>query len=144
MNSIPPGVWNAIDYERLAVQSMDAGRYAYVAGGCGWDRAVAANRARLRDALDGVLQPAWDGEGTPFCHAVLADDRDGLIRRLHARRVFATPLWPDSLHDAARHPRAADLCPRLLALPVDPRYDGADMDLLSRLVLDAVREGKTP
>ena len=38
MNSIPPGVWNAIDYERLAVQSMDAGRYAYVAGGCGWDR----------------------------------------------------------------------------------------------------------
>ena len=45
MNSIPPGVWNAIDYERLAVQSMDAGRYAYVAGGCGWDRAVAANRA---------------------------------------------------------------------------------------------------
>ena len=47
MNSIPPGVWNAIDYERLAVQSMDAGRYAYVAGGCGWDRAVAANRALL-------------------------------------------------------------------------------------------------
>jgi isopentenyl diphosphate isomerase/L-lactate dehydrogenase-like FMN-dependent dehydrogenase len=43
-NRIPPGVWNAIDYERLAPQAMDAGRHAYVAGGCGWDATVAANR----------------------------------------------------------------------------------------------------
>ena len=42
---IPAGVWNAIDYERLAPQHMDAGRLAYVAGGCGWDRTVAANCA---------------------------------------------------------------------------------------------------
>lgn len=101
------------------------------------------NRARLRAALGDALAPAWDGAGTPFCHAVLADDREALIRRLHARRVFATPLWPDSWHDATSHPRAADLCRRLLALPVDQRYDGADMDHLARLVLDAVREGKS-
>ncbi|WP_404301533.1 alpha-hydroxy-acid oxidizing protein [Alicycliphilus denitrificans] len=44
-NRIPPGVWNAIDYERLASQAMDAGHHAYVAGGCGWDATVAANRA---------------------------------------------------------------------------------------------------
>ena len=123
------------DGARAALATADATAHA---------RIRRANRARLRDALGGVLQPAWDGDGTPFCHAVLADDRDGLIRRLHARRVFATPLWPDSLHDAARHPRAADLCRRLLALPVDQRYDEADMDVLARLVLDAVREGKTP
>lgn len=42
---IPAGVCNAIDYERLAPQAMDAGRHAYVAGGCGWDQTVAANRA---------------------------------------------------------------------------------------------------
>ncbi|MFT3813689.1 MAG: alpha-hydroxy acid oxidase [Acidovorax sp.] len=42
---IPAGVWNAIDYERLAPQAMDAGRHAYVAGGCGWDATAAANRA---------------------------------------------------------------------------------------------------
>ncbi|MBS0468684.1 MAG: alpha-hydroxy-acid oxidizing protein [Proteobacteria bacterium] len=46
---IPPDVWNAIDYERLAPQHMDAGRHAYVAGGCGWDRTVAANRAAFGD-----------------------------------------------------------------------------------------------
>ncbi|MGD9774973.1 alpha-hydroxy acid oxidase [Diaphorobacter sp.] len=44
-SSIPSGVWNAIDYEQLAPRHMDAGRLAYVAGGCGWDTAVAANRA---------------------------------------------------------------------------------------------------
>ncbi len=42
---IPAGVYNAIDYERLAPQYMEAGRHAYVAGGCGWDQTVAANRA---------------------------------------------------------------------------------------------------
>ena len=42
---IPAGAWNAIDYERLAPQALDAGRHAYVAGGCGWDATVAANRA---------------------------------------------------------------------------------------------------
>jgi isopentenyl diphosphate isomerase/L-lactate dehydrogenase-like FMN-dependent dehydrogenase len=42
---IPPGIHNAIDYEHLAARSMDAARYAYVAGGCGWDVTVAANRA---------------------------------------------------------------------------------------------------
>lgn len=42
---IPPGVWNAADYERLAPQAMDAGHHAYVAGGCGWDTTVATNRA---------------------------------------------------------------------------------------------------
>mgnify|MGYP001273168996 CR=1 FL=1 len=45
INHIPAGVWNAIDYERLAPQHMEAGRCAYVAGGCGWDQTVAANRA---------------------------------------------------------------------------------------------------
>ena len=42
---IPAGVHNAIDYERLAPQYLEAGRHAYVAGGCGWDQTVAANRA---------------------------------------------------------------------------------------------------
>ena len=46
---IPAGVWNAIDYERLVPQHMDAGRHAYVAGGCGWDQTVAANRAAYFD-----------------------------------------------------------------------------------------------
>ncbi|HQQ70880.1 MAG TPA: alpha-hydroxy-acid oxidizing protein, partial [Alicycliphilus sp.] len=45
MKTIPAGVWNAIDYERLAPQAMEAGHLAYVAGGCGWDWTVAANRA---------------------------------------------------------------------------------------------------
>jgi len=44
-HSIPSGVYHAIDYERLAPEHMEAGRHAYVAGGCGWDATVASNRA---------------------------------------------------------------------------------------------------
>lgn len=44
ISHIPPGIWNAIDYERLAPAAMDAAHHAYIAGGCGWDATVAANR----------------------------------------------------------------------------------------------------
>lgn len=42
---IPPGIANAIDYERLAPQALEAGRLAYIAGGSGQDVTLAANRA---------------------------------------------------------------------------------------------------
>ena len=42
---IPAGIHNAIDYERLAARTLAAPVHAYIAGGCGWDRTVAANRA---------------------------------------------------------------------------------------------------
>ncbi|HCL85583.1 MAG TPA: alpha-hydroxy-acid oxidizing enzyme, partial [Comamonadaceae bacterium] len=32
---IPPGIHNAIDYERQAAQHLPADRLAYIAGGCG-------------------------------------------------------------------------------------------------------------
>jgi hypothetical protein len=102
-----------------------------------------ANRARLARALEGVLPPACDdGPGVPFCHAVLTPERPGLLERLHRRRVFATPLWPDAELDPVRHPRAAILSAHLLALPVDQRYREADMDRLASLVLAALREGR--
>ena len=43
--SLPPGLWNAIDYERLAPGAMEPARHAYIAGGCGADATVAANRS---------------------------------------------------------------------------------------------------
>ncbi len=93
-----------------------------------------ANRRRLRGHLDAVWPVAWEGAGVPFCHAVLVDDRAALMAAGRRRRVFATPLWPDALHDPARHPRAALLAQRLLALPVDQRYTPDDMDLLAAAV----------
>ncbi|MBS0291676.1 MAG: alpha-hydroxy-acid oxidizing protein [Proteobacteria bacterium] len=74
-NRIPAGVWNAIDYERLAPQHMEVGRHAYVAGGCGWDRTVAANRTAfdrwavlprlLRDLREGHTRLTLTGLDLP-------------------------------------------------------------------------------
>lgn len=84
---IPPGVHNAIDYELLAPQSMDAGHHAYVAGGCGWDATVAANRAAfghwaplprlLRDVRQGHTQLTLGGLALshPFLLAPVAYQR---------------------------------------------------------------------
>jgi len=110
-----------------------------------------ANRARLRELLEPTLPAvavAGIGAGVPFCHAVLTDDRAGLLARLRSRRVFATALWPDAVvvpgpgpdpdADPYPYPQAATLARHLLALPVDQRYTVSDMERLAALVLDAL------
>jgi hypothetical protein len=96
------------------------------------------NRARLRLRLDPLLPPAVDAPGTPFGHAVLSDDRDRLIERLHRKRVFATPLWHDALIDEQRHPVAAKLRGKLVGLPIDQRYTESSMDTMADLIVSCV------
>lgn len=97
-----------------------------------------ANGARLTKALNGRVSFAWEGEGAPFCKTILVAARASLIPRLHARQVFASPLWPDAHYDAVSHPQAARFARELIALPLDQRYESADMDVLADLVLDAL------
>lgn len=104
---IPAGVWNAIDYERLASTTMDAGRYAYVAGGCGWDATVAANRAAfghwvllprlLRDVRAGHTRLLL--EGVELAHPLL------LAPVAHQRLAHA-----DAEIASARAAAATDSC----------------------------------
>jgi hypothetical protein len=99
-----------------------------------------ANAARLAARLGGKADLVFAADfavapSVPFDFPIRHDDRARLLRDLRARRVFATPLWPDAVHDPARHPRAADLARRLVALPVDQRYGPADMDRMAELVL---------
>lgn len=111
---------------------------------CRIDRAVhrasrQANALRLSDRLKGKCELGLPGSFTqhpsvPFNFPILHDDRVRLLSDLHARRVFATPLWPNARHDPLQHPRAADFAQRLLALPVDQRYQAADMDRLADIV----------
>ena len=107
MKTIPAGVCNAIDYERLAPQAMDAGRHAYVAGGCGWDQTVAANRAAfshwavlprlLRDLRAGHTRLALGGLELP--HPFL------LAPVAHQKLAH-----PDAERATARAAAAADSC----------------------------------
>lgn len=97
------------------------------------------NRQRLRERLDGLLKTVNETDaGVPFAHAVRTRKRDQLLKILHAERVFATPLWPDAIHDQVEHPTAALLATELLALPVDQRYSVADMDVLADTVIACV------
>ena len=97
------------------------------------------NAVRLAERLAGHAELVF-GEGfatppaVPFNFPILHADRARLLADLRARRVFATPLWPDAVHGRDRHPRAADLAERLVALPVDQRYGDAEMDRLADLV----------
>ena len=97
------------------------------------------NAARLAARLEGKAEFVFGQDfaqppSVPFDFPILHGDRARLLSDLRARRVFATPLWPDAVHDPRRHPRAADLARRLVALPVDQRYGAADMDRLADLV----------
>jgi len=98
-----------------------------------------ANAAQLAVGLSDSAELVFDSDfaappSVPFNFPILHDDRARLLGDLRARRVFATPLWPDAVHDPARHPRAADMARRLVALPIDQRYGAADMDRLAELV----------
>ena len=148
MNSIPPGVWNAIDYERLAVQSMDAGRYAYVAGGCGWDRAVAANRAAfarwavlprlLRDMRSGHSRITLGGLDlphplllAPVAHQRLAH-ADAEIATARAAAATGTCLMASTLSSCTLEQIAAASGPaRWFQLYLQPER-GFDLELVRR------------
>lgn len=110
---IPNGIHNAIDYERLAPQAMDAGRHAYVAGGCGWDATLAANRAAfgrwsivprlLRDVRGGHTGLMLGGQqlAHPFLLAPVAHQRlahpDAEIATARAAEATATCLVASTL-----------------------------------------------
>jgi hypothetical protein len=95
--------------------------------------------ARLNDRTELVFEKGFAASpSVPFNFPILHDDRARLLGELRARRVFATPLWPDAVHDPQRHPCAADLARRLVALPCDQRYGAADMDRLADLVISCL------
>lgn len=92
------------------------------------------NFATVDKALGRAVERLVLPEGTPFSFPILVPDRDLLLGALRQRRVFATPLWPDSLCDSSQHPIAADLTRRLLSLPIDQRYSEADMLEMTEVV----------
>jgi hypothetical protein len=97
-----------------------------------------ANADALKATLGMAVESPLAGAGTPFDYPILVERRDAVIERLHARRVFATPLWPDAWHDLARHPNAARLAQRLIGLPIDQRYRPDDMVRLAALVRECL------
>jgi hypothetical protein len=82
---------------------------------------------------------AWsfDREAAPFCYPFLPKTREPLHERLWAREIFAPRLWPDvSARAGTGFEWERDLAARLLPLPIDQRYDLADMKRLCDVVCE--------
>jgi hypothetical protein len=94
----------------------------------------------LSAALEGEAEILRLSGGTPFNLSILVEDRAALLARLHAARVFATPLWPDARRESDLHPRAEDLARRLIGLPIDQRYEETDMLELAGRVRQCMRQ----
>jgi hypothetical protein len=89
-----------------------------------------ATRRRNRDALAAGIAglAVWSADApAPFSLPVFVANRAELLGRLREARIYASALWPDARHDAARHPTAAWLAAHLVSLPVDQRHDLDDM-----------------
>ena len=87
-----------------------------------------ANYQQLQQRLKKFLPPLDLEMGVPFAYAAVTADRESILKKLYARRIFATALWHNAIYDPGLHPKAADYARRLIALPVDQRYDQKDMD----------------
>lgn len=90
-------------------------------------RSRCANRAALMAALRLDL-PVWMDPGpAPFSLPVFAENRDEVVGRLRASRMFVTALWADAEREPRFHP-AADWCARhVVNVSVDQRHDASDM-----------------
>ena len=74
--------------------------------------------------------------GAPFSFPILVEERDAVQDRLRRAGVYAPVLWPIS--DAARAvcPVSAEMADRMLSIPIDQRFNFADIEDISRIVLE--------
>jgi hypothetical protein len=67
--------------------------------------------------------------------------RDALRAELTRRRIYCPVHWPLPAEiDAARFPEEHELAAEMLGLPLDQRYERADMERLTRELAEAWRE----
>lgn len=95
---IPPGIVNALDYERLGPRALPAGHFAYIAGGSGEDLTAHANRAAfgrwsilprvLRDVRAGHTRLTLNHTGLPHPF-LLAPVAHGLLAHPQAELASA-------------------------------------------------------
>ena len=128
-NSDPPHRMTAKSYEELLY--IDSDFHAFVR---------IRNYKYLKQKLESYFPQLNEqlNPRVPFAYAVMSDNRKTLLEKLIMKRVFATPLWHNAIHDNEKHPAAADCAKRLIALPIDQRYDIEDMDQLADIVISCL------
>ncbi|TWO66649.1 hypothetical protein FN976_26405 [Caenimonas sedimenti] len=95
------------------------------------------NFALLAQAFDSVNALRWSltADDVPLCYPLLAA-RAGVRDALRAQRIYTPCYWPELLDGRPLPAREMALAQRLVALPLDQRYDAAT---LSRRLLPVLR-----
>ncbi len=80
-------------------------------------------RALPQFALWPQVEPAF----APLAFPVRVKDRDGVVARMAAERIYCPHHWPDLPSSAADFPEVHALNAELLSVPCDHRYGAQDM-----------------
>ena len=76
------------------------------------------------------------GEGVPFSLPILTDKRDKLQKKFAQKGLYAPVLWPLCDEARAACPISAKMESRMLSIPIDQRYDYADIEDISQIILE--------
>lgn len=71
----------------------------------------------------------------PFAFPIMVDGRDEVQKKLAAAGVYAPVLWPIDEEARKLCPVSERMSDRMLAIPVDQRYDYYDIEAISSIVL---------
>ena len=72
---------------------------------------------------------------TPFAYPSLINNRDKVIKKLHSKRIYATPLWPKSIFINKKFKHALKFKKKFLAFPIDQRYSINDIKNMGKQIL---------
>ncbi|HVV80397.1 MAG TPA: hypothetical protein VHD59_12410 [Pseudolabrys sp.] len=102
------------------------------------------NRALLLKKLSPVI-PFWlPDNGTPYSLPVFVTDAASVMKKMHARRIFVSRLWPDTEHEPALHTAAAWMAEHLISLPIDQQCDEADIARIATAINEIARPAPIP
>lgn len=73
-------------------------------------------------------------ENTPFSLPILVNDRDKIQKAMAERGIYVAVLWPLNEDARKKSDYAAELEKTMLSIPVDQRYEAADMEQIYNVI----------
>lgn len=114
-----------------------------ILGSIDWDR-LAEKRKRnfslLHDALGNdnrLTIPEIEEASCPMVYPYMAEDAGRLRKKLIESQIFVATYWPNVLKDNNQGSEIVEIATDILPLPVDQRYDPADMERIAAVIKES-------
>jgi hypothetical protein len=93
-----------------------------------------ANYELLHKQLQPINQLSLPPHSTGICYPLLYDFR--LKSKLIQNKIFVPTYWPNVLKECSELSAAYQLAENLICIPIDHRYNAADMERILKLILE--------